>query len=277
MERNPENLENLENPEKINKRFRYFLLVKIKENSIMENLIVTILAAGEGKRMKSNLPKILHTIKNRPMLVRVIDTARLLNPVKLIVVVGKHKEMIQTTLSKYILLNDIIFVEQTEPLGTGDAIKSCLPEYTEDGPVLILNGDMPLITIDILKKVKNLVCDASIVTAKFENPGGYGRVFTTKNGMVLKIIEEKDCTDIEKNNNIINTGIYCIHSIFLKEFIPKINTENAQKEYYLTDVINLMNRRFIPVQSILLDENENIFVSGVNTPEELTNLVNYAS
>jgi bifunctional UDP-N-acetylglucosamine pyrophosphorylase/glucosamine-1-phosphate N-acetyltransferase len=243
----------------------------------MENLIVTIMAAGEGKRMNSNLPKVLHMIKNKPMLVRVIDTARLLNPVKLIVVVGKHKNLIQTTLSEYVDLNEITFVEQTEPLGTGDAIKSCLPEYKDDGPVLILNGDMPLITLDILKKVMNIGYDASIITAKFENPSGYGRVFATKKGMVLRIIEEKDCTDVEKENNIINTGIYCIHSVFLKEFIPKIENENAQKEYYLTDVIRFMNRRFIPVQSILLDENENIFVSGVNTPEELANLENYPS
>jgi bifunctional UDP-N-acetylglucosamine pyrophosphorylase/glucosamine-1-phosphate N-acetyltransferase len=243
----------------------------------MENLIVTILAAGEGKRMNSNLPKVLHTIKNKPMLVRVIETAQLLNPVKLIVVVGKHKDLIQTTLSKYILLNDITFVEQTEPLGTGDAIKSCLPEYADDGPVLILNGDMPLIKVDILKKVMDYESDASIITAKFENPSGYGRVFTTKRGMVLKIIEEKDCSEIEKQNNVINTGIYCIHSIFLKEFIPKIDNINAQKEYYLTDVIKLMNQRFIPVQSIILNENENIFVSGVNTPEELANLETYAS
>jgi len=243
----------------------------------MENLIVTILAAGEGKRMNSNLPKVLHTVKNRPMLVRVIETARLLNPVKLIVVIGKYKDLIQTTLSKYISLNDITFVEQSEPLGTGDAIKSCLPEYKDDGPVLILNGDMPLITLDILKKVTDYESDASIITAKFDNPSGYGRVFTTRNGMVLKIIEEKDCTEIEKENNIINTGIYCIHSVFLKEFIPKIHNSNAQKEYYLTDVIKLMNQRLIPVQSILLDENENIFVSGVNTPEELANLETYAS
>ena len=243
----------------------------------MDNLIVTIMAAGEGKRMNSNLPKVLHMIKNKPMLVRVIETARLLNPVKLIVVVGKHKDLIQTTLSKYISLNDIIFVEQSEALGTGDAIKSCLLEYADNGPVLILNGDMPLITLDILKKVTNCESDASIITAKFENPSGYGRVFTTRNGRVLKIIEEKDCSEIEKENNIINTGIYCIHSVFLKEFIPKINNSNAQKEYYLTDVIKLMNQRLIPVQSILLDENENIFVSGVNTPEELANLETYAS
>jgi UDP-N-acetylglucosamine diphosphorylase/glucosamine-1-phosphate N-acetyltransferase len=243
----------------------------------MENLIVTILAAGEGKRMNSNLPKVLHTIKNKPMLVRVIETARLLNPAKLIVVVGKHKDLIQTTLSKYIRLNDITFVEQKEALGTGDAIKCCLPEYADNGPVLILNGDMPIITLDILKKVTDSECDASIITAKFENPGGYGRVFTTRNGMVLKIVEEKDCNDIEKENNIINTGIYCIHTLFLKEFIPKIDKENVQKEYYLTDVIKFMNQRFIPVQSILLDSTENIFVSGVNTPEELANLINYES
>jgi len=238
----------------------------------MDNLTVTILAAGEGKRMNSSLPKVLHLVKNRPMLVRIIETARLLNPVKIIVIVGKSKGLIEATVSNYIKTKDITFIQQLEPQGTGHAIKVSLDAYEEDGPVLILNGDMPLITVDVLKKIISNEHDASIIAAQFENPYGYGRIVTRKNGDVLKIIEEKDCTDSEREINTINTGIYCIHSLFLKDFVPKLDNDNAQKEYYLTDIIKLMTNRFIPVRSILLEKNENIYVSGVNTPEELATL-----
>jgi len=243
----------------------------------MDHLTVTILAAGEGKRMSSNLPKVLHLLKNRPMLVRVIETARLLRPHKLIVITGKHDDLIQNTLKKYMFIKDIIFVKQTNPLGTGDAIKSCLSEYTDDGPVLILNGDMPLINDKILNKLIGNPNDSVLLTANFENPQGYGRIICDNYGELLKIVEEKDCDKDESAIQIINTGVYKIHSLLLKEFIPKIDNDNNQKEYYLTDIIKLLKNRFFPVDTILLSENENIYVSGVNTPEELKALESYAS
>jgi UDP-N-acetylglucosamine diphosphorylase/glucosamine-1-phosphate N-acetyltransferase len=243
----------------------------------MDHLTVVILAGGEGKRMQSNLPKVLHLIKNRPMLVRVIETAKLLNPHKIIVVTGKYDSLIKTTLSKYMQLNSITFSNQAEPLGTADAIKSCLPDIIDDGPVLILNGDMPLITEEILRRIVDTQVDALVVTAKFDNPTGYGRIICDSRGFIQKIVEEKDCTDAERTINIINTGIYYIHSMLLKEFIYKIDNDNAQQEYYLTDIIKLLKSRMIPVRTILLNTNENIYVSGVNTPEELSALEAYVS
>jgi UDP-N-acetylglucosamine diphosphorylase/glucosamine-1-phosphate N-acetyltransferase len=243
----------------------------------MDYLTVTILAAGEGKRMNSNVPKVLHLLKNRPMIVRVIETARKLNPHKIVVVTGEHDEVIQTTISKYTFIKDITFVKQAVPLGTGDAIKSCLGEYKDEGPVLILNGDMPLINDQILNRMIESISDAAVLTAKFENPNGYGRIISDAYGDLIKIVEEKDCSDEEKQVNIINTGVYKIHSHILKEFIPKIDNDNSQKEYYLTDIVKLLKNRFIPVDTILVDESENIFVSGVNTEEELLALEPYAS
>jgi UDP-N-acetylglucosamine diphosphorylase/glucosamine-1-phosphate N-acetyltransferase len=238
----------------------------------MTDLTITILAGGEGKRMNSDIPKILHLFKDRPMLVRVIETARQLNPNKIIVVTGKYNDLIQTTLLEYTRINDIQFVIQNAPLGTGDAIKCCLPYYTEDGLVLILNGDTPLITAPILKRLTDTEYDASLLVATFDNPTGYGRVFCRSNGDVLKIVEEKDCNEEEKKVNIVNTGIYCIHTAFLKEFIPKIYNDNVQKEFYLTDIVKLMTNRFLIMRSELLDPSENIYVSGVNTQEELAAL-----
>lgn len=236
---------------------------------IMDHLTVVILAGGEGKRMRSNLPKVLHLINNKPMLVRVIETAKLLNPHKIIVVTGKYDALIQTTLAKYMRLGSITFSNQAQPLGTADAIKSCLPDIVDDGQVLILNGDMPLITEQILRKIVNKQVDALVVTAKFDNQSGYGRVICDSRGIIQKIVEEKDCTDAERTINIINTGIYSIHSTILKEFIYKIDNDNAQQEYYLTDIVKLLRTRFINVHTMLLDESENQFVAGVNTPEEL--------
>jgi UDP-N-acetylglucosamine diphosphorylase/glucosamine-1-phosphate N-acetyltransferase len=243
----------------------------------MDYLTITILAGGEGKRMNSNLPKVLHLLKDRPMLVRLIETARRLNPHKIIVVTGKFDELIRNTISKYTKISDITFVKQRTPLGTGDALKTCLPEFIDDGPILILNGDMPLINDNILNRLIGSEHDANLLTAKFENPQGYGRIICDKYGEILKIVEEKDCEDAEREVNVINTGVYQIHSHLLKEFIPKIENENSQGEYYLTDIVKLLKNRLINVNAILLDEKENIYVSGVNTQEELKALEPYAS
>uniref|UniRef100_A0A6C0B8F5 UDP-N-acetylglucosamine diphosphorylase n=1 Tax=viral metagenome TaxID=1070528 RepID=A0A6C0B8F5_9ZZZZ len=238
----------------------------------MNSLTVTILAGGEGKRMQSSLPKVLHLFKGKPMLVRIVETVRQLEPTKIIIVTGKFHDIIQACLLKYIRINDITFVQQPEPKGTGHAILCCLPDYKDAEKVLIVNGDMPLMNYETLKKIVEQDSDISVLTANFENPTGYGRAIINKRGDLLQIIEEKDCSDSEKSITLINTGIYCIHSIYLNEFIPKIDNENAQQEYYLTDIIKLLKNRFIPVKTIQLEKNENIYVSGVNTKNELTQL-----
>ena len=122
-------------------------------------LTITILAAGEGKRMRSTVPKVLHLFRGKPMLVRIIETSKELGANKIIIITGKYDELIKMTISKYMDIENLIFVQQSSPLGTGDAIKSCLPLYGDHEKVLILNGDMPLINSKLLNKFSDIKYD----------------------------------------------------------------------------------------------------------------------
>jgi UDP-N-acetylglucosamine diphosphorylase/glucosamine-1-phosphate N-acetyltransferase len=233
----------------------------------MSDLVVTILAAGEGKRMNSNIPKVLHLFHNKPMLVNVIETSMSLLPKRIIVITGKYDELIKNTLSKYINIENIQFVIQKQPLGTGDAIKSCLSSYNDNEKILILNGDMPNITKELLKKFIDRNDPFVVLVAKLANPSGYGRI-VYNNNIFMEIIEEKDCTEIQRTINIINSGLYYIDSELLQQYIPMITNKNMQKEYYLTDIVNLANQN-MNIKTFLINENENKYIQGVNTQEEL--------
>jgi UDP-N-acetylglucosamine diphosphorylase/glucosamine-1-phosphate N-acetyltransferase len=233
----------------------------------MSDLVVTILAAGEGKRMNSNIPKVLHLFHNKPMLVNVIETSMALLPKRIIVITGKYDELIKSTLSKYINIENIQFVIQKQPLGTGDAIKCCLPSYNDGEKILILNGDMPNITKELLKKFIDRIDPFVVLVAKLSNPTGYGRI-VYNNNIFMEIIEEKDCTEIQRTINIINSGLYYIDSELLQQYIPMITNKNMQKEYYLTDIVNLANQN-MNIKTFLINENENKYIQGVNTQEEL--------
>lgn len=239
------------------------------------NLVITILAAGEGKRMNSSIPKVLHIFQGKPMLVRIVETAISLEPQKIIIVTGKYDKMIQETISEHIDLvkNNIIFVVQTIPQGTGDAIKHCLTHYNIHQKVLILNGDMPLINKTILRTFIENSKDATILVAKFENPFGYGRIVYDNNGEFVKIVEEKDCSEDERQINIVNSGLYLLNSDILHMYIPKIGNDNSQKEYYLTDIVKLIKKDAeIKMNTYQIDDTDNKYISGVNTPDELMNL-----
>jgi bifunctional UDP-N-acetylglucosamine pyrophosphorylase/glucosamine-1-phosphate N-acetyltransferase len=233
----------------------------------MSDLVVTILAAGEGKRMNSNIPKVLHLFHNKPMLVNVIETSMSLLPKRIIVITGKYDELIKNTLSKYINIENIQFVIQKHPLGTGDAIKSCLPLYNDNEKILILNGDMPNITKELLKKFIDRIDPFVVLVAKLSNPTGYGRI-VYNNNIFMEIVEEKDCTEIQRTINIINSGLYYIDSELLQQYVPMITNKNMQKEYYLTDIVNLANQN-MNIKTFLINENENKYIQGVNTQEEL--------
>lgn len=241
----------------------------------MENLVVTILAGGEGKRMRSDIPKVLHIFKEKPMLGRIIETVRELNPKKIVIVTGKFHSVIIQTLSKYIDIFGLVFVKQTEPLGTGHAIKCCLDEYEPADKVIIVNGDTPLITCNILQKfIMGSHGSCNILAAKFENPFGYGRIIYDRDGDFTGIVEEKDCTENQRTINIINSGIYYIYGFILKQFIPLISNNNVQKEYYLTDIVKTVkDKSWNVISTVLLDESETHYISGVNTPEELELLI----
>ena len=257
-----------------------------KDSDSMSNLVVTIMAAGEGKRMKSNIPKVLHLFKFAPMLVRIIIEVNKLNPVKIIVITGKFDKMIKDTLIDYLsdtVYKKIKFVKQEIANGTGCAIKSSLEQYNDDENVLILNGDMPLIKSTLLKQIINGKINTLLVT-NLENPTGYGRIlYNDSDNKFIGIREEKDCSSEEKLIETVNVGIYYFNSSALKKYIPMINNDNAQNEYYLTDIVkvicednnDLNNGELenkIELNTFLVNEDNKYQILGVNTKEELEEL-----
>lgn len=240
----------------------------------MSNLIVIIMAGGLGKRMKSELPKVLHTVDNKPMLVRVIENSFLLNPKKIMLVVGKYKNIIEETIRSFISLDKIEFIVQPKANGTGDAIKCCwgkLSEY-KNHKVLVLSGDVPLVSRDTMKNTVHDVKECRIVVTELDNPTGLGRI-VLDNKRFVKIVEEKDCNDEERKINLVNTGIYSFNSDILVTYLPFINNNNSQKEYYLTDIIEIIkNNENIDIDMYKIDKEKQYELTGVNTPEQLIEL-----
>ena len=234
-----------------------------------QETIIIILAAGKGTRMGSDLPKVLHLLNNKPLLSHVIDTSNMIKPEQTLVVVGYKKE----TIIEYFQSEDITFVNQETQKGTADAIKYCLPNIENfNGNVLILSGDVPMITSKTLKKLidthNSSNALASLISAKLNNPTGYGRIIRNNKNQLIKIVEHKDASSKEKENNEINSGIYIFNSEILKKIIPMINNNNAQSEYYLTDIFNFMDERDTSIYQIK-DCNE---IAGINTIEQLEQL-----
>lgn len=239
------------------------------------NLVVTILAGGLGKRMNSDLPKVLHLFKNKPMLIHIIEQSLLLKPKKIVIITGKFDLLIRDTVQKYIPminLTKISFIVQDTPLGTGHAIKCCLSQFDNNSNVLILNGDTPKINHELLLKFINSSEENSLLTCNIDDSTGYGRIINNDQGNILKIVEEKDASEEEKKIKIINSGIYKIKSQDLLNFIPQIKNNNKQKEYYLTDIIELFTQNNIKIQSYIINNDENKYILGVNTIEQLINL-----
>jgi len=244
--------------------------------SIEKRFIVTILAGGEGKRMNTDpsvqKPKVLYPFLGEPMIVHILRVVLHLQPDKIYIVVGKHKEPICSVINKYINDTSIEYIDQPIPQGTGDAIRCCLPYYKMDDRILILNGDMPCITIDFLK---NLLVSTSkqlcvIVGANVENPHGYGRIEYNTQGGFRRIIEDRDCTLEQKKIRLINAGIYLVTGSILASCIPSITNENSQKEYYFTDMFLLHNKySTIPVSIHEITKNDTWIIQGVNTIDEL--------
>jgi bifunctional UDP-N-acetylglucosamine pyrophosphorylase/glucosamine-1-phosphate N-acetyltransferase len=250
-----------------------------------KNLVITIMAAGEGKRMNSSLPKVLHKFKNIPMLVRIIKESLIISN-KIIIITGKYDELIKQTINEYILeemeLQKLQYVQQKNPCGTGDAIKSTLHLYNKNELVVILNGDMPLINSKLLNKFIYDGTNNSIMVCNLEKPTGYGRIIyennnnnNNNNNKFIKIQEEKDCSEDQKKIKIVNCGLYKFESELLLKYIPQINNNNNQKEYYLTDILEILINNQYMIDTYLLDESDNKYIMGVNNQEELKNLEKY--
>ncbi|HSW94378.1 MAG TPA: bifunctional UDP-N-acetylglucosamine diphosphorylase/glucosamine-1-phosphate N-acetyltransferase GlmU [Gammaproteobacteria bacterium] len=212
-------------------------------------LSTLILAAGQGKRMHSDLPKVLHRLAGKPLLEHVVQTARTLdtkNPP--IVVYGHQGERVKTALDRL----PVTWVEQTEQLGTAHAVKQAIEHVPMDGRVLILYGDVPLIETGTLKKfMAETPPDAlGIITANLPDPTGFGRIIRNNKNQIISIVEEKDATEKERAVTEINTGIYLVSASHLQQWLPKITNHNAQQEFYLTDLIALAVKEKMPIYSM---------------------------
>jgi bifunctional UDP-N-acetylglucosamine pyrophosphorylase/glucosamine-1-phosphate N-acetyltransferase len=237
------------------------------KNTLSE-LAVVILAAGKGTRMKSDLVKVLHPVAGSPMLSYPLDLARALKPSRLIVVVGFQAGLVQEKFKA----EDLNMVLQNEQLGTGHAALAAKPALGGfRGSVLILSGDVPLLTEEtvgeFLKAHQNRQAALSVMTVELKNPKGYGRVFQNADGSLLRITEEEDLKPGEEQVREINTGIYCVDADFLFSALSHVTTQNAQKEYYLTDIVALANsekKRAFPFRV-----EDPLEAMGINTRVEL--------
>ena len=195
---------------------------------------VVILAAGMGKRMHSQLPKVLHRLAGKPLLAHVVDTARLLSPASLTVIYGHGGETVPQALQAA----DIAFAKQEPQLGTGHAVLQAVPHLRDDAPTLILYGDVPLTTVASLRRLLDSAGTdkLSILTVEIDNPTGYGRI-VREHGAIVRIVEQKDATDAERAIHEINTGIMVAPTAKLKQWLATLSDDNAQREYYLTDIV----------------------------------------
>lgn len=232
-------------------------------------LSIVILAAGQGKRMHSQLPKVLHRLAGKPLLEHVVHTVRKLDHAETpIIVYGHQGDIVRHALADL----DVIWVEQKEQLGTGHALLQAMPHLSQDNPVLVLYGDVPLISLETLKHfIASTPHDGlGMITAHFANPMGLGRIIRDNKNNIVSIIEEKDLTETQRDIKEINTGIYLFPAKLLSKTLPHLQNNNAQKEYYLTDIINMATKEQMTIHHVQATTPEE--VSGINDRVQLAHL-----
>ncbi len=228
---------------------------------------VVILAAGQGKRMRSDLPKVLHRLGGRPLLAHVLDTARELGAGRVCVVYGHGGEAVREALDA----EDLVWVRQEPQLGTGHAVLQTLTFLAPDVPTLVLYGDVPLIGAATLSRLIELAGSGlGILTEDLEEPDGYGRIVRDGEGRVLRIVEERDASDEERALSEINTGFMAAPTSALLRWLPVLDNNNAQGEYYLTDIVRLAIGEGMPVATTQPDASWEVL--GVNSKVQLAEL-----
>lgn len=233
--------------------------------------ISIILAAGEGSRMRSKISKVLHNVCGKPILSYIVDAGKSANLEKNIVVIGHSGEMVREYFSK----DDIIFKTQpigdNIPYGTGYAVMQAVDEIEDGSTVVILYGDTPLIrdaTIkNLIKFHKENEFKGTVLTAKLSDPKGYGRILRDEFGNISKIVEDKDASPSEREINEINSGIYCFDGALLKDALGNITDDNAQNEYYVTDVVEILKEAGHNVGAYVIEDSDEI--SGINSRAQL--------
>ncbi|MBD3657790.1 bifunctional UDP-N-acetylglucosamine diphosphorylase/glucosamine-1-phosphate N-acetyltransferase GlmU [Marinobacter sp.] len=234
----------------------------------MTPLHVVILAAGQGSRMKSSLPKVLHRVAGKPMLHHVIDTARQLGAAGIHTVIGHGAEQVRTATAQ----SDLSWVLQEQQLGTGHAVAQALPQLPDDASVLVLYGDVPLTCRETLENLISQVSEQSLalLTVNLDNPDGYGRILRDQDGRVTAIVEQKDASAAQQQISEVNTGILAVSAGHLKDWLPRLSNSNAQGEYYLTDIIAMAVAYGLEVK---VSQPANPFeVQGVNNRIQLAEL-----
>jgi len=246
----------------------------------MKEVIVVIMAGGLGKRMESDLPKVLHKINGIPMLVHILFKIILLRSFvkvkKVLIVVGKYRSIIEECVGEYIDTQNerFHFVDQPEALGTGHAVQCCRDELLKyvNSTVLVLSGDTPLLSVKTMVDMVHKCDKCRIMTAIFENSRGYGRI-VEKYGVFERIVEEKDCTEEEREIKKVNCGIYAFDCEVLAQNLPYLTNNNKQNEYYLTDIIEIIKRNESTIIEMMEIKKEyRLDIMGVNTKEQLDEL-----
>ena len=228
---------------------------------------IVILAAGQGKRMHSNLPKVLHPIAGKALVAHAIDTARALSPERLCLVYGHGGDIVRNTLAA----DDLRWALQEPQLGTGHAVQQALPHLSDAGTTLVLYGDVPLIQVETLKRLLQAAQSAlAILTVELDNPSGYGRMVRNDAGQVVRIVEQKDASPAELTIREINTGIMAMPTARLATWLTQLSNNNAQKEYYLTDIVGMAVAEGLPIHTA--HPHHAWEVLGVNSKVQLAEL-----
>lgn len=236
------------------------------------DLNVVILAAGKGTRMKSNLPKVLQPLAKKPLLAHVLETTFKLDAHKVIVIYGHGGDKVKQTISEQFPDSPIEWVEQSEQLGTGHAVKQAMHLLETNTRTLVLYGDVPLISEDTLSRFLNEVQpgECGVLTVKFDDPTGYGRIVRDHSGVVREIVEEKEAGKEIRKIQEVNTGIMLADSIDLQQWLPTIENQNSQGEYYLTDLVKIANQHDVPVVGCRVKNP--VEIEGVNDKRQLAKL-----
>ena len=230
-------------------------------------LHVIILAAGEGKRMKSALPKVLQKIAGRPMLAHVIATARALQPAGVHVVYGHGGTQVRDAFADQ---PDLRWAEQARQLGTAHAVQQAMPEVPDGAQVLVLYGDVPLITAETLRRLLAAPGRIAVLAAELANPTGYGRIERDPEGRVAAIIEHKDADAAQRAIRLVNTGVIAAEATALKRWLARVSNDNAQGEYYLTDVFREAAAEFSAAE--IVPATDPVETEGANDPWQLAQL-----
>ena len=230
-------------------------------------LHVVVLAAGEGKRMKSVLPKVLQKIAGRPMLAHAIDTARALSPQGIHVVYGHGGEAVRAAFADQ---PDLHWAQQVQQLGTGHAVQQAMPGVPDDVRVLVLYGDVPLITAHSLRRLMDAPGRLAVLAAELPDPTGYGRILRDPEGRVASIIEQKDADEEQRRIRLVNTGVIAADSTALKRWLEHLGNDNAQGEYYLTDVFAAAADEYAAAEIVVVADP--LETEGANDPWQLARL-----